>query len=163
MQLKGTFVDKKLLHDFFYDLLSSTPAGYVLYGTKPIFICSPTPETNYCIGTQLHKELCEQSEVLRIWKNLKPQVFNSNYIFHISEPSTDQNCIEHECLLVNKAAFLKAVRDNLIFFQYNLGLHVTPETLLARVLDPKENISSIFKGNLIYSSIRFCHKIVQCI
>ena len=139
--------DKSILENFFHDLFSNSCAGYVIYGSKPVYLSNVRSEQSACIGTKRHKDITEVWEVLSIWKGLNLGKNQTDYFLHTSDPSTNPLSVENEFLLINRQAFIEAVNKNLLLFQYKFGVNVTAQALLNRLLDPKENISSLFKGN----------------
>ena len=139
--------DRLILENFFRDLFSNSCAGYVIYGSKPVYLSNVRSEQSACIGTKRHKDITEIWEVLSIWKGLHLGKNQTDYLLHISDSSTNPLSVENEFLLINRQAFLEAVNKNLLLFQYKFGVNVTAQALLNRLLDPKENISSLFKGN----------------
>lgn len=78
-------------------------------------------------------------EGARIWKKLSP--YNKgNLILHIYEQPDSHVSNSYHVLFINKELLLQAILENLSLFQYILGSNVTPESLLADLIDPKKKL-----------------------
>ncbi len=137
---------KEELEDTFRHLLVSTEVGYVLYGNKPVCmlgIDSCRIPYFYCqnIKTSSHlKNFCKLLEDL----NLRAQ---GNFLIRRGVTGSGFGDKHQEVLFINRKNFLKVVRENITLFQYILGPEVTPEKLLAKLLDPNETLFSVLNTN----------------
>lgn len=140
--------NKAILHNFFQKLFTESAAGYVLYGSKPLYLNNIQNEINLCIGSEWHKSVTEEELFFDVWKDCHLGSMSKDYFVKIAIPSTDPSALENEFLLINRQAFLDVVDKNILLFQHELGFRVTAEALLGRLLDEKENITSLFKGKI---------------
>jgi FKBP-type peptidyl-prolyl cis-trans isomerase len=141
-------LNKTILENFFQKLFVDSTAGYVLYGSKPIYLNNIHDEKSTCIGTDWHKTITESEAFLDVWKNMGLEKAPSDYILKTSNTAIDPSSMQNEFLLINRKAFLEAVDKNIILFQHQMGINVTAAALLNKLLDPAENITSLFKGKV---------------
>jgi len=142
---KNSPLDQAILEKFFKDLLSSSSAGYVLYGEKPIYLANFRDEIYEIPGTKRHEWTIETSESMQIWKKLKPENNLSNYYFHFKEAIDDLQ--GNEFLWINKQALQNVLNENQLLFQSKWGPRVSFKTLLDKLLSLNGNILSLFKGD----------------
>jgi FKBP-type peptidyl-prolyl cis-trans isomerase len=141
-------LNKEILQKFFQKLFVESTAGYVLYDSKPLYLNNIHDEKSLCIGTDWHRTITEAEAFLDVWKNIDLEKTSNNYLLKISNTSLDPCSMQNEFLLINRKAFLKEVDKNIILFQHQMGVNVTAVALLNKLLDPGENITSLFKGKI---------------
>jgi hypothetical protein len=145
-----TDLEQLYLESFFKHLFETTTAGYVLYGEKPLLLCSFKPIENTIPGTVEHKDAVIYTQGLKAWKKLNIQ--SKNYIL-ISLPPNEVELFE-VIFLINKKAFNKAVKNNISLFQLKLGPDVNDEGLLNSLLAPN-GFSNLLKGHEALQGILF--------
>jgi FKBP-type peptidyl-prolyl cis-trans isomerase len=139
-----------VLDSFFRELFENTPAGYVLYGQKPIYLGTFPALENAIPGSKEHSQAVNAHLALKFWKEIAPEK-HLNYILtaHKSKNNPQQN----EFLIINCKEFLHAVQTNLLLFQYEFGINTTPENLLETLLDPANSFYSLFKKQIALQGI----------
>lgn len=98
-----------------------TPIGYTMFGDKPMsFIeCDEVKEFNLMSAYGL-------------WQRYARQLPMDNTLLRIARVSPDDPL--PDIYIINKAAFLKTVRDHLDLFKTVLGHNITPERLLDDIM-----------------------------
>lgn len=141
---------KTLLQDFLYTLSNST-AGYVIYGDKPMsievcdvpslrFLSSPNART---VSLIKGKEL---------WEDM--QISPEDKEFTLTTYQNDTSC---HFIVINRKAFLQAVRENLPLFQYVLGPAVTPENLFTTLTTAKNKFYQVLNEDAALIEILLGH------
>lgn len=140
-----TELENQYLESFFKHLLETTPAGYVLYGEKPLASCHFKSVENTIPGTEEHRNAVLFSQGIHVLKKLNIQSKNYPFVFFINEPDSFQ-----ELILINKKAFKEIIRNNLSLFQYKLGPQVNEQNILDSVLS-----KGLFRGHQALLGILF--------
>jgi len=138
--------DESALHDFLFDLISTTECGYVLYGNKPICFLGVIPPGVDCIGTVGHHKSVFITSGMKTWEKLQFPKESDNYILHMYNHAENHD-EPTDVILINRSAFFNVVNANLILFQYVLGPDVTAEKLLKDLLDPSKDFISVLKND----------------
>lgn len=139
------FSSEKLLETFFRDLFEKTTAGYVLYGEKPVDL-ENFPERERTIpGTAERRNAVIGGLGLRCWNRISPPQKGKYFLLS----SHDEN--GWEVLLINRPAFLEAVRKNVLLFEYKMGISSTPEGVLDSLIS--EGFGAVFKENIALQGI----------
>ena len=121
--------DARMLSPLFRMLMGYSEAGYVFYDKKPVCILEYSLRPQFFEEITFHDKLpvaitCAR-EVLE-----RSAVKSENILFHFDETGG-------LLLIVNRRLFLETVKENLPLFQYVLGPSITPESLLTKLLSPK--------------------------
>lgn len=143
---------KNILEAFFRRLLNDTSAGYVLFGDRPIFLCTLLDESILIPGTENHKWAIGMWAALDILNSLVKE--SNNYALKIPKPIL-YDVSEQEFLLINKQATIYTIQQNLPLFRLRMGVRTTPECILSNILDPKRTIASLFKSEHTLLAILF--------
>ena len=139
--------DEDVLESFFRHLLTSSSAGFVLFGEKPVCLYNFENEESSLPGSDSHRHSTEIKEGLRVWGKYHDDKNQKNNIFHKTKNPKKISTFDNEFLIINRKAFLDVVNKNLLLFQYKLGIKVSPEKLLNKLLTPDDDIFTVFKGN----------------
>ncbi len=133
-----------ILETFFRDLLENTPAGYVLYGRKPVYLHSFLGLEKTIPGSKAHEFSALTSLFLETWGSCS-----------VRKEGADCLLVEkdNEFLLINRKEFIRVVTDNLSLFQYKMGIDISPEGLLASLSDPVNTFSSLFREEIALQGI----------
>ncbi len=143
--------DKTALEVFFYSL-SEASFPYVLFGNKPMAICSfsETPSFQDLLGVYQIKDLMDfffSSMNIRnlriqrgwnIWKKYEHLFPSSNYVL-LENRFHNWTTI----ILINKYHFLKVIEENIEDFKKVLGNQATPQEILKQCL----------KGDAVFKDI----------
>ncbi len=140
-------LNERILENYFREQLSTTCAGYALYGEKPVYLDNSVNEYSTCIGTRSHKYALETLEVMDIWEQGYSKGDRCDYSLCIINSIANSLGSDNLVLLINRKAFLRVVNENLSLFQSRLGLSLTAEGLLSKIKDPGFSASALFKGN----------------
>ena len=143
------FLTQDVLIPFFRNLMENTPAGYVIFGEKPIYLGSFCQPEHLMPGSNKHREAIFTFLSL---KALPRRISTSNYIL-MCQGLQDSSCESNEFMLINRKAFLRVVKDNLLLFKHKFGYSVTPEVLLERLIDPKLGFSKLFGEEIALQGI----------
>lgn len=146
---KLTELESQYLESFFRHLFETTTAGYVLYGEKPLLLCTFKSVENTIPGTVEHKDAVLFTQGLNTWKQLNIQGKNYLLVFFTSNKSKPFQ----ELILINKKAFEDIVRKNLSLFQCKLGPQVNEQNLLNSILST--GFFSLFKSHEALQGILF--------
>lgn len=120
--------DLAVLEVFFRTLMQETEMGYVMEGVKPVsWIACYTPTTCWDPESDSCKGDWAIVEGASLWKKYAPK--SSKLMIYVSPEHNNHK----EILVINVPYFLKVCRDHLPLFQYVLGPHVTPESLLSQI------------------------------
>jgi hypothetical protein len=139
------FSKEKVLESFFRELFENTTAGYTLYGEKPVDLeCIPDRERTIP-GTRERRNSVIGGLALKYWENTNP-VKTGKYNL-IATPYEGG----HEILLINRKAFLGAVKQSEPLFEYKMGSSFTPQGLLDMLVS--EGFSSLFQENIALQGI----------
>lgn len=128
------FSSETILGSFFRDLLETTTAGYVLYGSKPIDLENYLDFKREIPGTKEHYYSITMQLVKQIWPGVFKKPKKQRYILHFTK---------NEVLIINRDKFIQAVKDNLQLFQYKFGIGITPEKLLNSFLSEENDFYSL--------------------
>lgn len=145
LSLQGTQFDERetfLLDRFFRTMFYDSEGGYVYYDEKPVCIFGIDDDYGFAVGHPSHYEHCLFREVMPVLKKLPK---NGEYIVHLYSQTYDYANTHHHLLLINRKLFLQTIQENLSLFQYILGHEVTPEKLLAKLIDENEIYDSVMK------------------
>ena len=147
---KLTDLENQYLEGFFRHLFETTTAGYVLYGEKPLLLCSFKPIEKTIPGSIEHKDAVIFTQGLKAWKKLNIQ--SKNYLLVL----LTSNEIERSEMffLINKKAFEDTVKKNLPLFQLKLGPQINEQSLLNNLLSPN-GFSTLLKGHEALQGILF--------
>lgn len=144
-----TKLENQYLESFFKHLLETTPAGYALYGEKPLVSCPFKSVENTIPGTEEHRNAVLFSQGIHVLKKLNIQSKNYPFVFFTNnEPDSFQ-----ELILINKKAFEEIIRNNLSLFQYKLGPQVNEQNILDSVLS--NGLLALFRGHQALLGILF--------
>lgn len=144
-QQPAVFSSEKVLETFFKDLFEKTTAGYVLYGEKPVDL-ETFPERERTIpGTVERRNAVIGGLGLRCWNRISPPP-NGKYLLLSSHDNDGW-----EVLLINRPAFIDAVRKNMLLFEYKMGIGSTPEGVLDNLIS--EGFEAVFKENIALQGI----------
>lgn len=137
---------EKLLNQFLFALVNS-PAGYVLYGDKPMSIERVDLPSIQTLSSLNPREIALMKG-RELWQSLELFVFNKEYVLSLFD-------IEQEAffICINRQAFLDTVEKNLPLFQYVLGPSVTPKSLLKKLLLAKEQFYNVLKVDQVLLEI----------
>lgn len=129
--------DLKILEDFFRELLFCHGFAYTLYGDKPMSVES------FDLGDAGKSELfCTSSDGFKIWKKYAHLFPSKNHIFLFYEDKEKDSC---EISLINKHAFQQIISKNKEKFSEVLGLEISPEKLLALLMQQQSLENTLVK------------------
>ncbi len=136
-------IEREYLEVFFRHLFQTTSAGYVLYGEKPLFLCTFHPIENTIPGTQEHKNAVILTQGINAWEKLN--IVGKNYVllFRPDKEMTSES--SREIVILNKTAFKNVIKKNLTLFQFKLGPGVDENVVLDTFLS--SSFIDLFKGN----------------
>lgn|GEM_PF-4749410 len=143
--LEGTLLSDHIIVDSFMSkLLQETEAGYSIYGEKPIYLgtfCHP----EYVIpGSIEHQESNLNFLALDILKRINnPTAYQGECIL-ISRGDTLSYC--HDFMIINRAAFRKAVEENILLFKMKFGKDISFDHLLDNLIATRNGFESLFQG-----------------
>lgn len=141
------------LEEFFRSMIENSEAGYVLYEKKPVCIVGFSEKDSFYGESKHHRQNVSLKQGVKYLNKIKSLLNNDNLIIHIYDhPDREYGNWVH-ILFINRNLFLKTVQDNLSLFQYVLGFEVTPQKLLDKLIDPKENFHSVLKKNEVLIGI----------
>lgn len=121
----------------------------MLYGEKPLLLCTFKSIENTIPGTAEHRDAVLFTQGLNAWKQLNIQSKNYLLIFFTSNKTKPFQ----ELILINKKAFEDTVRKNLSLFQCKLGPQVNEQNLLNSILST--GFSSLLKSHEALQGILF--------
>lgn len=142
--------EKEILELFFRTLFEESQGGYVIYGSKPLCDEGILPkETNlFMLGENLHRRSVIFKEGYKAWEKLTSK--SQKFFIHLCK-NTSYGW--QHLLLINRDEWMKVVKDNLSIFQYVLGPDVSPEGLLAKLVDPEMDFASVFQEDKVLIGI----------
>jgi hypothetical protein len=145
--LEDISVPQEVVFDsFFKDLFENTTTGYVLYGEKPIDLEVFRNIEKTIPGSDERKTSVIGLIALKYWREFAPDIKDQNYLL-VDFPTQR----EHEVMFINRKSFLNVVKKNALLFQYKLGIDITPENLLERLI--QNGFSSELKENIALQGI----------
>lgn len=136
--------DRDKLEYFFWNLVACNHFGYTLFGDKPIslagYFCK-TPLGNILLG-QLPAD--EFPQLLSIWQKYAVNFPSKRFIL-IDEPQSNPDL--REFVIINKAAFIKTVDENIMLFKKILGKNISARKLLNQLEQPNANLHTILHSH----------------
>lgn len=143
-------IETQYLEKFFRHLFETTSAGYVLYGEKPLFLCTFNSIETTIPGTTEHRNAVILTQGLNAWR--KQKIEGKNYLL-FSSPGREVGSA-CEIILINTKAFNQVVRENLSLFRFKLGPQLNEKNLLENILSPS-GFSTLLKGHEALQGILF--------
>lgn len=143
--------EARVLNQFFRTMLEESEGGYVIFDAKPVCIHGFRFEDDFFKETPDHLLSIRLQEGSKLLKDKKFK--EDNILIHAYNDR--DSLVPHfvHLLFINKKLFLEVVRENLSLFQYVLGPAVTPEKLLAQLIDPEETFHNVMKDNRVLIGI----------
>lgn len=142
--------EREVLELFFFELNRSGSA-YVLFGNKPMSICSfmelddsrRDPLTSILdLSWKLRLSNLRMNRGLEVWKKYK-HLFTSSKFFLLENREQDWVTM----VTIHKRNFLKKVEEHIDLFKAVLGTHMTPVILLKQCLNSDNIIGNVLKNN----------------
>ncbi len=118
LKSRAIYSDEEVLHSFFQDLLETTPAGYTLYGTKPLCLDGFVPLENTIVGNRDHQHTISTLLAIDVIEQLTQKDKNPPYRF-LAYPENGQIAI------LNQEALNQAIEKNIILFKHKFGVDFT--------------------------------------
>lgn len=140
--------DRLVIDVFFRNLFTTSSAGYVLFGDKPVFLSTIPGEDYVFPGTDRHRLVIEAVEALTVINKLNYNTGEQNYFICCKSKKDFDRHRDFELLIVNKPALLKVLNKNLVLFQYKFGARVSPDVLQENILSPNKTFFSAYNGKL---------------
>lgn len=131
---------KSLVEEFLYTLVDS-PAGYVIYGEKPMSILSMEISPLGFLSEKDRPTLA-LAKGMEFWNELKLITDNKEILLFTCEHEQTTSLI-----CINQRVFLQKIEENLPLFRYVLGPLVTPKTLLGTFIRAKNPVQQVLKNN----------------
>lgn len=144
--------DREALDTFLKVMLTSSEGGYVLYGNKPICFQSMSLRDSDPLGLMNHHMSTLLSIGISTWEKVGLPKNSKKYILHSSQPKNLSGIWQH-ILLINRAAYYRAVNENIVLFKYVLGPKLTPESLLEQLTSPVNDFYSVLKNDKVLVGI----------
>ncbi len=148
--------DREVLEAFFFELQFSGGA-YVLFGDKPMSICSfalpnysqRMPLTNIIeLSACLHVQNIKINKGWDVWKKYS-HLFSSSQFFIVENRCDDYVTVA----IINKRNFLKIVEENIDVFRQLLGVEMTPDIVLSRCLASSDLMREVFQNHHVLLGI----------